>query len=137
GSVNRRDHRTGCGKRQGTGSTHQDPPRAALFRRRSTKPQPPENNPKSVWKSQKIEGVTMSAQEIRQKAQRLDAENRRDITIGFMVTLVLTVFGLIGLLTLQRLEFAARVIIAIALLLVWAGAWYDNSKKPRVLTADA
>jgi hypothetical protein len=61
----------------------------------------------------------MSAQEIRRKAQKLDAENRRDITMGFVLTLGLTVFGLAGLLTLQRLELAARVIIAIALLLVW------------------
>jgi hypothetical protein len=79
----------------------------------------------------------MSAQEIRRKAQRLDAANRRDINIGFMLVLVLTAFGLIGLLTLQKLEPTARIIIAIVLVLLWGGAWFNNRRKPRGLAVDA
>src|SRR5262249_43363801 len=99
--------------------------------------QPPNNDPKIIWKSQKTGGGTMSAREIRRKAQRLDAENRRDITIGFMVALVLTVFGVVGLVTLQRLEPAARIMIALVLFLLWGGAWFNSRRKPRALAVDA
>lgn len=99
--------------------------------------QPPNNDAKLIWKGQKTEGKTMLAQEIRRKAQRLDASNRRDITIGLIVALMLTVFGVVGLLTLQRLEPTARIIIAIVLLLLWGGAWYNNRRKSRALAVDA
>ena len=79
----------------------------------------------------------MSAQEIRVKAQRLDAENRWNSAVGLIVVLVLTLIAVIGLLTLQRLEAAARIIIAIVLLLLWGGAWYNNRRKPRALPIDA
>ena len=65
----------------------------------------------------------MSAAEVRAKAQKLEAEIRRDTLIGFVIASAMTLAGLIALATLRQAEPVARVIIALVVIVVWVGAW--------------
>lgn len=64
----------------------------------------------------------MSAAEVRAKAQKLEAEIRRDTLIGFVIASAVTLAGLIALATLRQAE-PTRVIIAMVVIVVWVGAW--------------
>ena len=77
----------------------------------------------------------MSAQEVCIKAQRIDAENRRDVTIGVTVATIITLFGLVGLATFRTGAIAERIITAIVVLCVWFGAWRHT--RARTLASDA
>jgi hypothetical protein len=94
------------------------------------------NDPKSVWQNLSTKGEKMSAVDVRIKAEKLDAENRRDTILGFAVATVLTLIGLMGLATLEEAGPAERLIVAIAVSLLWFGA-YRTSVRRRGLAADA
>ena len=97
--------------------------------------QPPGKDPKSVWQNQETRGETMSAREVCAKAQKIDAENRRDVNIGFTVALVLTLFGLYGLATVPSAGVVEARMVFVLLLCVWFGAW--RSTKARTLATGA
>src|SRR5438132_7360902 len=91
------------------------------------------NDPKGIWQSLDTKGAKMSAAEIRAKAGKLEAEIRRDTIIGFIFTSTITLFGLIGLVTLRQAEPAARIIIAIVVMIVWAGAYWTSVRNKKRL----
>lgn len=80
-------------------------------------------DPRNIWQNLTTKGARMSAAEIRVKARKLEAEIRRDTIIGMVFASAITAGGLIGLAVLRQAEPAARIIIAIVVLLVWLAAW--------------
>ena len=80
----------------------------------------------------------MSASEIRIRALRLEKEIRRDTLLGFALASVITAAGLIGLTTVHEMEPFGRIIIGIAVILVWFGAWRTTMRnKSRLSAADS
>jgi hypothetical protein len=86
------------------------------------------NDPKLVWQSLETEGKTMSAQEIRFRAERLGAEIRRDTMIGLVFASFLTLAGLIGLAVLPQAGPPERIIITIVVILLWFGAYRTSMR---------
>jgi hypothetical protein len=96
------------------------------------------SDPRDIWQNLNTKGRTMSANEVRAKAQRLESEIRRDTVIGFVLASVITLAGLVGLTNLQQLEPGGRIIIGIAVILVWFGAWRSTVRnKGRLSEADS
>jgi len=80
----------------------------------------------------------MSANAVRAKAKRLESDIRRDTLIGLVLASVITLAGLIALTNVHQLEPGGRVIIGIAVILVWFGACRETvRKKSRVSEADS
>lgn len=93
--------------------------------------QPPMNDAKSIWRNLETKGKKMSSMEIRAKAEKLAAEIRRDTMIGLVITSLLTLIGLIGLAVLPQAGPAERIIVTIAVAILWLGA-YRTSTRPRL-----
>jgi len=99
--------------------------------------QPPENRARNIWQNLETRGGTMSAVEVRAKAEKLAAEIRRDLIIGFVFASALTLAGLVALATLHQLEPAGRIIIGISVSLAWYGAYRTSvQKKKGILRAE-
>ena len=73
----------------------------------------------------------MSSAEVRAKAEKLAAEIRRDTIIGLVFTSLLTLIGLIGLAVLPQAGMPERIIVTIAVAILWLGA-YRTSTRPRL-----
>jgi len=71
----------------------------------------------------------MSSMEVRAKAEKLAAEIRRDTIVGLIFTSLLTLIGLIGLAVLPQAGPAERIIVTIAVAILWLGA-YRTSRRP-------
>jgi hypothetical protein len=96
------------------------------------------NDPRNIRRDLNTKGATMSAAEVRAKAQKLEAEIRRDTLIDFVIASVMTFAGLIALATFRQAEPLARVIIGLVVILVRLGAWLITARnKNRLAEADA
>ena len=95
--------------------------------------QPPMMDPKSIWQSLETKGEKMSSMEVRAKAENLAAEIRRDTIVGLVFTSLLTLIGLIGLAVLPQAGPPERIIVTIAVVILWFGA-YRTSTRPRLLS---
>ena len=96
------------------------------------------NDPRDTWRDLNTKGGTVSAAEVRAKAQKLEAEIRRDTLIGFVFASAMTLAGLIALATLRQAEPIARIIIGLVVILIWFGAWRTTLRnKSRVVEANA
>jgi hypothetical protein len=93
--------------------------------------QPPINDPKAIWGNLQTKGEKMSSLEVRAKAEKLAAEIRRDTIVGLVFTSLLTLIGLIGLAVLPQAGPPERIIVTIAVAILWLGA-YRTSTRPRL-----
>jgi|SRR5215831_5645330 len=93
--------------------------------------QPPTNDPKNIWGNLNTKGEKMSSTEVRAKAEKLAAEIRRDTIIGLAFTSLLTLIGLIGIAVLPQAGMPERIIVTIAVAILWLGA-YRTSTRPRL-----
>jgi hypothetical protein len=93
--------------------------------------QPPNNDPKSIWRNLETKGEKMSSMEVRAKAEKLAAEIRRDTIIGLVFTSVLTLIGLLALAVLPQAGPAPWIIVTIAVSILWIGA-YRTSTRPKL-----
>ena len=87
------------------------------------------SDPRNLWQNLTTKGEKMSAADVCAKADKLDAENRRDTIIGLIFASVLTLIGLIGLATLVEAGTPERIIVGIAVSLVWFGAYRTSVRR--------
>src|SRR4029450_892529 len=90
---------------------------------------PPMNNPKSIWRNLETKGEKMSSMEVRAKAEKLAAEIRRDTIVGLVFASLLTLIGLIGLAVLPQAGTAERIIVTIAVSILWLGAYRSSTRR--------
>src|SRR5262245_63927971 len=90
--------------------------------------QPPINDPKNIWGNLHTKGEKMSSTEVRAKAEKLAAEIRRDTIVGLVFTSLLILIGLIGLAVLPQAGPAQRIIVVIAVALLWFGAYRTGTR---------
>jgi hypothetical protein len=91
----------------------------------------PMNDPKSIWRNLETKGEKMSSMGVRAKAEKLAAEIRRDTIVGLVFTSLLTLIGLIGLAVLPQAGRPERIIVTIAVVILWLGV-YRTSTRPRL-----
>ena len=94
---------------------------------------PPINDPKSIWRNLQTKGEKMSSMEVRANAEKLAAEIRRDTIVGLFFTSLLILIGLIGLALLPQAGLPQRIIVTIAVVVLWLGA-YRTSRRPGLLS---
>jgi hypothetical protein len=95
------------------------------------------SDPKIVWQNLRTEGETMSAQEVRMKAEKLALEIRRDTIAGFAFASALTIASMIALwFRLPEAGWPERIIVTIIAVLLWSGAFRNDILNRRRLPQD-